>query len=84
MKTEETEKKEPTTKPFTDSLWMDCFIELSDAAFKDGKKAFVFKDVDELVIKRSHYVRDYTVDAEYEKSEPAERAGELGEDTDGA
>ncbi len=46
-------------KPFEDSLWMDCLVELMYKARKEGKKSVSFKEVDELVVEKSKVITEY-------------------------
>ncbi len=46
-------------KPFEDSLWMDCLMELMQKVKKGGVAYVNFSDVDELVIEKSKGISKY-------------------------
>lgn len=50
-------------KPWEDSLWMDCLLELMAKARKEGKESVEFADVDKLVIEKSKAISEYKIGA---------------------
>ena len=48
-------------KPWDDSLWMDCLLELQVKGREAGKEYVNFSEVDQLVIEKSKVISEYTI-----------------------
>ncbi len=55
------EEKLKDKKPWDDSLWMDCLLELMSQYKRQGKVYVNFSEVDALVVEKSKRISEYTI-----------------------